>query len=136
MPELGVLIWATKDLVTKWISQAFIVGTTQVPGFVKNIMPTGTVESQVVQLSALDQYLGVILEKLSESFSNGLKMITGDINVFLEFTKGGRWSRDIVVSVPTGTKGLSSALKTYITSESLKMNLWHAQYVGTCSNED
>lgn len=104
------------------------------PGFTKALWPTGDGPSQTFQIGQLDQNLATISNQTSNMLNQGLGMLMSDAASFIAFAGYGRYSGAAQLSLPNTTANLDLALKTYLTSESMRQNGWYAGLVNTSVN--
>lgn len=93
--------------------------------------PSGTTDSQIFQISALDSQLDAVKTQMETTINAGLGLIMSDIPTFVNFASSGSFSGHESLSLPNVTNGLDLALRTYMTSESLSQNGWFAVIYGT-----
>lgn len=124
-PSVGLAVTSKALTISQsLISQAFFVGVSQAPSLVKGLLPTGTTESQIIQIGDFSSKLGDITEKLKAQFNTALETIMSDIPTFNAFAATGNWSGENDLSMPQTETSLNYMFKTYLTSEALKANQW------------
>ena len=97
----------------------------------KALWPSGTVDSQVFQISSLSNELSTIKTQMETTLNAGLGLVMNDVPTFINFASSGAFSGHESLSLPNVTNGLDFALRTYMTSESLAQNGFHALIIGT-----
>ena len=117
---------AAIDQVKKNVAQGFLFASMQTPGFAKAMWPSGTEESQLIQIDQLDQYIGDISMRTNQIINNGLGLLMSDAASFIAFAGYGRYSGSDSMSIPNQTATLAISLKTLLTSKSLGQNGWYA----------
>ena len=129
-PELAGAVLGLEAIV-RIAAQAISVGLQQAPGIAKAMWPSGTTDSQIFQISALDEQLSAAVNQVETVINNGLGLIMSDLPTFVNFASSGAFSGSQSMSLPNETQGLDFALKTYMTSESLLQNGWVGVLEGT-----
>lgn len=111
------------EAVVRYAAQTITLGLMQAPGVAKVLWPQGDEASQIYQISALDQQLSAIKQQMSDLLDRALFLIMDDLPTFVNFTAHGAFAdSDKVLTLPNATNSLDLALKTYMTSESLRQN--------------
>ena len=80
----------------------------------------------MVQISELNTRLSNATDELAQILDGGLKLLMNDMPTFVGFAQSGEYSGDDSIDIATKTNELDLALRTYITSESMKQNGWYA----------
>lgn len=86
------------------------------------IWPSGTEESQTIQIADLHSKLGEQNLDWTKNLEAGLKAIMTDRKNFVNFAKSGKFSGDFSVSIPDNAENLGLALKTLIISKAFNGN--------------
>ena len=90
----------------------------QSPGVMKQLAPTGTLDSQVSQLFDIYDGLSTIKETYQQNLTTALKLIQMDFSTFSLFTTQGNFIAP-QSSLSAQTKNLTDSLMTYIVSTCL-----------------
>lgn len=122
VPSFGAAFEVSQ--VIESTAKTFSTGPQQAPGLVKALWPTGTDESQMIQISQTDSELAKSISVLSQRFTDTLGLLMTDVPTFLSFAGTGLWTTSQSLSLPQQTTGLTHALYNYITSEVLAKNGW------------
>lgn len=118
-PELGAAV----SVATK----AVLVGVQEAPGILKTIWPTGTKDSQSVQLGSLDMGLSQVDTNLTTAITTTLTTLMTDETSFSQFASNGMFTDPAAyLSVPSATAMFSLAFRTYVLSTAMTNNKWHA----------
>jgi hypothetical protein len=104
------------------IVDAIVKGATTAPNVVKAVFPTGTTNSQNVQLASLDQSLGQVTQGLLGSINDAMPANLKDVNNFLAFASSGQFSQLPQQTLFQDTQTLLGGLNTYVVSQSLQAN--------------
>lgn len=115
--------WANQ---LKHSAQTFAISLQQAPAIARTIWPTGGAASRMVQISELNSRLSEATDELAEILDRGLKLLMSDMPTFVGFAQSGEYCGDDAIDIAAKTNELDLALRTYITSESLKQNGWYA----------
>ena len=119
------------QLIVRLAAQTLTTGLQQAPGVAKALWPAGTTDSQIFQISALENELAAAKDQIEAHINGGLGLIMSDLPTFVNFASSGAFSGHESLSLPNITDGIDFALKTYMTSESLLQNGWVAVILGT-----
>ena len=90
----------------------------QSPGVFKQLNPTGTLDSEVVQISDIYDGLGIIKTTYQQNVSNALALVQNDFQTFSIFAANGSFIAPRV-SLEAQTENLTASLETYIVSSCL-----------------
>ena len=90
----------------------------QSPGVLKQLNPTGTLDSEVVQISDIYDGLGIIKTTYQQNISNALALVQQDFTTFALFAANGSFIAPRA-SLEAETTNLTGALETYIVSSCL-----------------
>ena len=90
----------------------------QSPGVFKQLNPTGTLDSEVVQISDIYDGLGIIKTTYQQNISNALSLVQHDFTTFALFAANGSFIAPRS-SLEAQTQNLTAALQTYIVSSCL-----------------
>ncbi|KAL8929518.1 MAG: hypothetical protein Q9208_001187 [Pyrenodesmia sp. 3 TL-2023] len=140
---LGILNGLSSGLTTvqTTIFTTVIDAIGKAPVVHDQLWPKGSAESQDIQIDKLtDQLQGPngIHTTILENLERTLQVVQGtnqtDVSTFLAFASGGHFSIDSTQSAfaelgPTVRKGLLQIITTYLVSEALDKNEWHALIV-------
>ena len=80
----------------------------------------------MVQISELNNRLSNATDELAEILDRGLELLMNDMPTFVGFAQSGEYCGDDSIDIAAKTNELDLALRTYITSESMKQNGWYA----------
>ena len=111
---------------TSTAGEAFLTGLQNAPAVGKAIWPTGTLDSQSIQIGALEDELNHVSTNLSNMVDAGLRLIMSDMPSFVAFASTGAFSGATSFSLPSTTEGLDLVLRTYILSNAMTQNKWKA----------
>lgn len=123
---LGVGAKVAKGLETP--AHAFLYALIATPGVLRGVWPHGDASSVTIQIGYLNQDLDVIKNETAKALTRGLDQLMDDPRQFVSFTANGTYSGKNGFSIPTEGNILAFALKTYITSVSMKENGWYAEW--------
>ena len=112
------------EATTAAAGEAFFTGLQNAPAVGKAIWPTGTLDSQSIQIGALENELSHVATNLSNMVDAGLRLIMSDMPSFVAFASTGAFSGSTSLSLPLTTQGLELALRTYILSNAMTQNKW------------
>ncbi|CAD6590434.1 MAG: hypothetical protein ASARMPRED_004813 [Alectoria sarmentosa] len=90
----------------------------QSPGVLKQLNPTGTLDSEIVQISDIYDGLGTIKTTYQQNISNALALVQQDFSIFNLFAANGSFIAPRT-SLEAETTNLTAALETYIVSSCL-----------------
>ena len=107
-------------------AQVLTISLQQAPSTAKALWPTGTQNSQSVQIGNLEAELGNSTNQLAEMINNAVQLLMSDVPTFVKFVESGQYSGTESLSLPSKVEGLDYALRTYMTSEALAQNGWVA----------
>ena len=130
------------EALLKWTSaakhsaQTFAIGLQQTPGVARAMWPTGDEASKTFQIAQLDTELSVASKNISAMLDRGLKLLMTDVPTFVSFAQRGDYCGNGTVDINEKLDHLDVALRTYITSESLKQNGWYARPLKISTEEE
>lgn len=132
-PEVSVLLDGAVEAaeITATVATAAKVvtaGVQQAPGVGRAIWPSGTTESQSVQIGDLEAQLGTLKNNLSTSINSGLLEIMSDVPSFLAFAGTGSFSGSSMPSLPAQTESLNIGFKTYLLTTAMSQNSWRGSW--------
>lgn len=90
----------------------------QSPGVLKQLNPTGTLDSEVIQISDIYDGLSIIKTTYQQNISNALALVQNDFATFNLFAANGSFIAPRA-SLEAETVNLTAALQTYIVSSCL-----------------
>ena len=90
----------------------------QSPGVIKQLNPTGTLDSEFVQVNDLYNGLSIIKTTYQQNISNALAMVQGNFTTFSLFAADGAFIAPRS-SLEADTQNLTLSLETYIVSQCL-----------------
>ncbi|MCJ1277946.1 hypothetical protein MMC21_005760 [Puttea exsequens] len=102
--------------------KAVVVANQQSPQVFKNIMPTGTLETQVTQISELASSLSGLVQQYQSNIADTLGLIVGDIDTFLNFASTGQFQVNPLPDISSASDQLLVGLQTYVISRALSAN--------------
>lgn len=111
-------------------------GIQKAPTVAQAIWPVGSEDSQNKQIDTLENEIPSLLSELQNRLQQGLQLVQGvnqsDVSSFLAFTGDGNFSVSqgsaptVMASTGTEVQPLLLAFTTYLVSEALSQNGWHA----------
>ena len=93
----------------------------QSPGVLKQLNPTGTLDSEIVQISDIYDGLSTIKTTYQQNISNALALVQQDFETFTLFAANGSFIAPRA-SLEAETTNLTTALQTYIVASCLTAN--------------
>lgn len=105
----------------KAVTQLAETALRQSPGVLKQLNPTGTLDSEEVQINDLYDGLGTIKTTYQQNISTALAMVQRDFSTFSSFAANGSFIAPRS-SLQADTQNLTTALETYIVSQCLTAN--------------
>lgn len=100
-------------------------GLKQAPGVAKTIWPSGTLDTQSIQLGNIDAELGNLFTNFTNSVTAALTTVMSDIPSFIAFANNGAFSGSNPIPINQDVDALTLGLKTYILSTAMSANGWH-----------
>lgn len=88
--------------------------------------PSGNEASRTFQISQLETELNNATSILSDTLDRGLKLLMSDTPTFVTWAQSGEYCGNGTIDIAAKTDDLDLALRTYVTSESMKQNGWYA----------
>ena len=122
-PSIAVAVLGLSTLARS-TAQVFTISLQQAPSTAKALWPTGTQNSQSVQIGNLEAELGNSTNQLAEMINNAVQLLMSDVPTFVKFVESGQYSGAESLSLPSKVEGLDYALRTYMTSEAFAQNGW------------
>lgn len=122
-PSIAVAVLGLSTLA-KSAAQVFTISLQQAPGTAKALWPTGTQNSQSVQIGNLEAELGNSTNQLAGMINSAVQLLMSDVPTFVKFVESGQYSGSESLSLPSKVEGLDYALRTYMTSEAFAQNGW------------
>ncbi|KAL8730839.1 MAG: hypothetical protein Q9166_003766 [cf. Caloplaca sp. 2 TL-2023] len=119
-PEAGALVSAA----TATAAQTFVKAVQQAPTVAAAIWPSGTENSQSIQIGNLESDLSLGSEELVNITNRGLELIMSDVPSFIAFAQSGAFSGNQAISLPEETGEATLAFKTYILTTAMTANEW------------
>ena len=117
-PEVAPEIQATVGTASK----ALLNGIQQAPGVAKAIWPSGTTDSQAVQLGHLDSDLEQIYQNFTQAINDTLFLLMSDVPSFLAFASSGAFSGQAKLSLPGDANTTAIALRTFVLTTAMTGN--------------
>jgi hypothetical protein len=124
-PSIAVAVLGL-SLVTRTAAQVLTISLQQAPSTAKALWPTGTQNSQNVQVGNIEMLLGNGTNQLAQMINSAVQLLMSDMPTFIKFCESGSWSGSTSLSLPSKVAGLDYALRTYLTSEVMSQNGWVA----------
>lgn len=121
-PEVAPALEATVGTASK----VLLTGIQQAPGVAKTIWPSGTTDSQSVQLGHLDSDLEQVYQNFTQAIEDTLFLLMSDVHSFIAFASSGAFSGQAQLSLPTNANVSGMALRTFMLSTAMTANKWHA----------
>ena len=112
--------------LAKSAAQVLTISLQQAPSTAKALWPTGTQNSQSVQIGNLEAELGNSTNQLANMVNSAVQLLMSDVPTFVKFVESGQYSGTQSLSLPSKVEGLDYALRTYMTSEAFAQNGWVA----------
>ncbi|KAF6231355.1 hypothetical protein HO173_010498 [Letharia columbiana] len=122
-PSIAVTVLGLSSLA-KSAAQVLTISLQQAPSTAKALWPTGTQNSQSVQIGNLEAELGNSTNQLADMVNNAVQLLMSDMPTFVKFVESGQYSGAESLSLPSKVEGLDYALRTYMTSEAFAQNGW------------
>ena len=122
-PSIAVTVLGL-SAIAKSAAQVLTISLQQAPSTAKALWPTGTQNSQSVQIGDLEAELGNSTNQLAEMINNAVQLLMSDMPTFVKFVESGQYSGAESLSLPSKVEGLDYALRTYMTSEAFAQNGW------------
>lgn len=122
-PSIAVSVLGLSSLA-KSAAQVLTISLQQAPSTAKALWPTGTQNSQSVQIGNLEAELGNSTNQLADMVNNAVQLLMSDMPTFVKFVESGQYSGAESLSLPSKVEGLDYALRTYMTSEAFAQNGW------------
>ena len=110
--------------IAKSAAQFLTISLQQAPSTAKALWPTGTQNSQSVQIGDLEAELGNSTNQLAEMINSAVQLLMSDVPTFVKFVESGQYSGTESLSLPSKVEGLDYALRSYMTSEAFAQNGW------------
>ena len=122
-PSIAVTVLGLSS-IAKSAAQVLTISLQQAPSTAKALWPTGTQNSQSVQIGDLEAELGNSTNQLADMINNAVQLLMSDMPTFVKFVESGQYSGAESLSLPSKVEGLDYALRTYMTSEAFAQNGW------------
>ena len=109
----------------------------QAPGIARTLWPDGSEQSQIYQIGQLQAQAANISIDLSNTLDKSLTAVMTDIPTFVNFANEGRYCGNTRPLDPNAIKNnLDTALRTHLTSLSLRENGWYAIPLGYSTEQE
>lgn len=118
VPEISSIAGTAASVLVKGLQSA--------PSVAKTLWPSGTANSQPVQLANLDTYLSQVDQNFTDQIVQGLYTIMSDVPSFNGFASSGQFSGPNNLSLPADSNILALGLRTYILTSAMSANKWSA----------
>lgn len=122
-PSIAVTVLGLSQ-IARSAAQVLTISLQQAPSTAKALWPTGTQNSQSIQIGNLEAELGNSTNQLAEMINNAVQLLMSDVPTFVKFVESGQYSGTESLSLPSKVEGLDYALRTYMTSEAFAQNGW------------
>ncbi len=122
-PSIAVSVLGLSQLARS-AAQVLTISLQQAPSTAKALWPTGTQNSQSIQIGDLEAELGNSTNQLADMVNNAVQLLMSDVPTFVKFVESGQYSGAESLSLPSKVNGLDYALRTYMTSEAFAQNGW------------
>ncbi|KAL8851007.1 MAG: hypothetical protein Q9221_004090 [Calogaya cf. arnoldii] len=119
-PSAGALVSAAAATA----AQTFVKAVQQAPTVAAALWPTGTENSQAIQISNLENDLSLGADQLADIANRGLELIMSDVPSFIAFAQSGAFSGEETIALPDQSNEVTLALKTYILTTAMTANEW------------
>ena len=93
----------------------------QAPGLTKALLPSGSLASELKQISEIERALGGILEQFQRNLANALLTVQNDFDAFSGFVANGSFIAE-QPSLNASTGSITKTLKTFVVSQALQAN--------------
>ena len=121
---------------TAFAGKAFLRGANQAPTVARGMWPAGTESSIMIQIGDIESELNSALGNTSTMFNSGLELLMSDMPAFVDFASTGMFSGSQDLSLPKEVDGLDIALRTFIVSNAMSSNGWHASVAVDVTRDD
>ncbi|KAL8756713.1 MAG: hypothetical protein Q9199_002759 [Rusavskia elegans] len=121
-PQAGALVSAAAATA----AQTFVKAVQQAPTVAAALWPSGTENSQSIQISNLESDLSLGADQLADIANRGLEFIMSDMPSFIAFAQSGAFSGEKTIALPDQSFEVTLALKTYILTTAMTANKWKA----------
>ena len=128
LPEVSAAIGAAVSTTTALVANIVSTAIQQAPGVARAIWPSGTANSQTVQIGNLDSALGQLNSNLSSMINAGLQEIMSDVPSFLAFASNGSFSGSSMPSLDAQAQSLDIGFKTYLLTTAMSQNSWRGSW--------
>ena len=123
------------DATTAAVGTALLAGLQNAPGVARVLWPSGTLNTQNLQIADLDSYVSQLNANLALQLSAGLQLVMTDIPPFVGFAQSGAFSGATAPSLAQETNGLDVALKTYVLTIAMAGNRYQGASYGSTTAE-
>ena len=113
--------------------RALLKGLQQTPTMGRGIWPAGTESSKSIQIGDMNTELNDATGQLSQIINAGLEVLMTDMPSFVTFAQTGYFSGSQSLSLAKETDGLDMGLRTFILSNVMVSNGWHAHAIANIS---
>ncbi|KAG8527148.1 uncharacterized protein KY384_008578 [Bacidia gigantensis] len=115
-PEIPAAVATIGGIVTTALQQA--------PSVVSALLPTGDAASQTVQIADIQSHLSDLNTQISSMLDSALHEIMTNVTAFAAFASSGAFSSPSNMSLPSETKELGNAFKTFAVTAAMAGNGW------------
>ncbi len=133
-PENAGLSSITAVLATS--GKALYTGSSQSPTVARGIWPAGTQSSQSIQIGQVKNELNNATGETATMLNARLELLMSDMPSFVLFAGTGMFSGSETMSLPQEVDGLDTALRTFIVSNAMSQNGWHATRIVGVTRDD
>ncbi|KAL8690950.1 MAG: hypothetical protein Q9218_003726, partial [Villophora microphyllina] len=100
-------------------SQVVATAIGQAPGLAKTLLPTGSLDSKLIQIHDVEAYLSQVTQQFQANLALTLNASVSDFSIFYNLTRGGAFVGTLP-SLNLSTTQLTRIFKTFIVSQALQ----------------
>ena len=102
--------------------KAFVIANQESPKVFRGLMPIGTTQTQVSQMSELSNSLSDVVQQYQENIASSLPLIVNDLDTFIHFAGTGQFQVNPLPDISSASDQLLIGLQTYVISRALSAN--------------
>lgn len=102
--------------------KAVVIANQQSPQVFRNLMPIGTTQTQVIQISELSNSLSGVVQQYQQNIASSLPLIVNDLDTFIHFASTGQFQVNPLPDISSASDRLLIGLQTYVISRALTAN--------------
>ena len=110
-------IWSLAGLI-----KGIIIANQQSPQVFKNLLPTGTMNSQIAQMIDLSSSLSGVVEQYQQNIADSVPLIVNDVETFINFASTGNFQINPLPDISSASDQLLTGLRTFVISRALTAN--------------